>query len=71
MHDDRDAMPGKRISQSAAIREVALDQRPPAHRFAVTAGKIVEHHRTVSGLGQYFAGVAADVTGPTCDQNRL
>ena len=64
-------MPVERLSEFAAFREVALDQRPPAHRLAVTARKIVENHRTVSGPRQYLAGVAADVTGPTRDQNRL
>jgi hypothetical protein len=61
----------ERLSEFAAFREVALDQRSPTHRLAVTARKIVENHRTISGPRQYLAGVAADVTGPTRDQNRL
>ena len=61
----------ERRSEFAAFREAALDQRPPAHRIPVTARKIVENHRTVSGPRQYLAGVAADVTGTTRDQNRL
>jgi hypothetical protein len=64
-------MPDERLSEFAAFREVTLDQRPPAHRFAVTARKIVENHRTVSGPRQYLASVAADVTGPARYQNRL
>jgi hypothetical protein len=64
-------MPVERRSEFAAFREVALDQRTPAHGLAVTARKIVENHRKVSGPRQCLAGVAADVTGPTRDQNRL
>ena len=64
-------MAGERRSEFAAFREAALDQRSPAHRLALTARKIVENHRPVSGTRQYLAGVAADVTGPTGDQNRL
>jgi hypothetical protein len=71
MHHDRDAMPLERRSQLPAFRDVALDQRPPAYRLAVTTRKIVENHRTVSGPRQDLAGVAADVTGATRDQNRL
>jgi hypothetical protein len=64
-------MPVERLSEFAPFREVALDQRPPAHRVAVTARKVVENYRMVSGPRQYLAGVAADVTGATRDQNRL
>jgi hypothetical protein len=61
----------ERSTEFTAIREVTLDQRPPAHRIAMTARKIVENHRAVSGPCQYLAGVAADVSGPARDQNRL
>src|SRR4029077_7139110 len=48
-----------------------LDQRPPAHRLAMSARQIVEDDRLVSSSRQDLAGVAADISCSAGDEYRL
>ena len=71
MHDRRHPMLGEGAAEPGPVGEVALDERPPAHRRALPARQIVEHDRTLAGLGQHLAGVRADIARPAGYQHRL
>src|SRR6266481_348718 len=61
----------QRHDQPLSIREIAFDQRPPAHRLAMPARQIVEDDRLVSSSRQDLAGVAADISCSAGDEYRL
>ena len=71
MHDSSYPMLGERGTEVPAVREVALDERPPTHRLTVPARQIVKDDRSVSGASQHLAGVRPDISGPARYQDRL
>src|SRR6202040_177728 len=71
MHDRRHPIGAKSCGQSFSIRQIALNEWSPAHRFAMAARQIVEDHRPVSGARQDLTSVTADVSRSTRHQNRL
>jgi hypothetical protein len=67
MHDRGDAMGLERCRDLVCIVKIALDQRAPTHRLAMPARQVVIDNGPVSGGGQSFAGMTADITGPARD----
>ena len=61
------------LAQSAldrgAVRQIGLDQRAPAHGPAMAIDQAVEADGGIPCSGEGLAGVAADVSGATSDQN--
>src|ERR1700682_5846007 len=51
--------------------QIALDKGAPAHRLAMPARQVVVHHRSMTGVGERLAGVAADVARPARGKDRL
>ncbi len=63
MHDRRDLEAAQRFGRAARVGELADDERPPTHRFAMAAAEIVVGDGLEPGLGERLGGVAADIAG--------
>jgi hypothetical protein len=59
----------ERSANQRAVRDLAFDQRAPSHRPAMACAQVVQNNRLITRLGQRFCRVAADVSGPTRQQN--
>lgn len=49
------------------IGHIALNQRPPAHRVAMSGAKVVDDYRFEPKFCEVFCGVATNVAGPACN----
>jgi hypothetical protein len=57
-------------SKSLVIKQVCLDQGSfGGYSFAVSLQEIVVYDNLVAGMQQFFGYDAADVAGPTCDED--
>ncbi len=71
MHDGGDLVLAQGGPEPRRIREIGLDERPPADRPAVPVDEIVVTDGNEAGGGQGLAGMAADIAGAAGDENLL
>ena len=61
MHHGEDRVDAERLAHGRQICDVALDEGPALHRFAVARDQVVVHHHPVAGAAERLGRVAADV----------
>ncbi len=64
-------MLGEDLVQSRLVANIPLLERPPANKFFMAIGEIVENDRFVAAFCKQQAGVRANISGPADNENFL
>ena len=72
MHHGSSALHCEDLRQQLGVLDVAFEERDiVGHREAEPGRKVVDHRDRVTGVAQGEHGMAADVTGPAGDEDRV